>query len=318
MKLVFMGTPDFAVPSLRALVDAGHDVRSVVTQPDRPKGRRRTPSPPPVKELAVELALDVLQPENVNRAQAIADIRRLEPDAIAVAAYGQKLGAELLCLSPHGCINVHPSLLPKYRGAAPIPAVLLAGEVETGVTIMQMAEAMDAGDILRQEKTPIGSQENAGQLHDRLAELGARLLVETLDGLTRGQIARQPQDHSQATLAPKLSKEHGVIDFRRGAGDLANLVRAVTPWPGAKATLHLSRQDKRLDVRLLETRLNRPDRPAGAEPGAVVGVSDEGIEAAAGQGTLLITRIQQAGKRPLAVAEFLRGHPVKPGDRFGV
>ena len=316
MKLVFMGTPDFAVPALEALADAGHELRSVVTQPDRPKGRGKARLPSPVKQAAAARALAVFQPQNANEPEAIARVRALEPDAVIVVAYGQRLSRGLLDLPPYGCINVHASLLPKYRGAAPVAAALLAGEKETGVTVMQMVEAMDAGDILAQERTPIEPNENAGQLHDRLAALSASTLVRTLDALAQGRLTPQPQDPAQVSLAPKLSKADGLIDWQRDAAFLACFVRAMTPWPGASSTLAMARRGSAVRVLLLEAQAASPAALAGAEPGVVVRVSDAGIEAATGRGALLVTRLQQSGKRPLAAAEFLRGQPVQPGDRF--
>ena len=316
MKLVFMGTPDFAVPCLEALVEAGHDVRTVVTQPDRPKGRRRTPQPSPVKEAAAARGLPVCQPERITKPDALAGIRDLQPDAVVVVAYGQKLPQELLDLPPLGCINVHASLLPKYRGAAPIQAVLLAGEEETGVTIMQMVEAMDAGGVLAQARTPIAPDENAGQLHDRLAELSAPVLVDTLAKLADGQITPHPQNHAEATLAPKFSKAHGVVDWERDAEYLARFVRAVTPWPGAATELITAASGKPIRVALLATRPTPDSCTGDASHGTVLRVSDAGIEAATAHGSLLVTRLQQSGKRPLDAVEFLRGRPVQAGDRF--
>jgi len=311
-----MGTPDFAVPSLEALAEAGHDIRTVVTQPDRPKGRRRTPQPSPVKAAAAVRGLPVYQPKRINSPEALACVRDLQPDAVVVVAYGQKLSQELLDMPPLGCVNVHASLLPKYRGAAPIQAVLLAGEEETGVTIMQMVEAMDAGDILAQDRTPIAPDENAGQLHDRLAERSAPVLVDTLARLADGQITPQPQNHGDATLAPKFSKSDGVVDWQRNAEYLARFVRAVTPWPGAAAKLITAESSKPIRVALLAARATHETCTGEALPGTVLGVSDAGIEVATGRGALLITRLQQAGKRPLDAAEFVRGRPVQAGDRF--
>ena len=316
MKLVFMGTPDFAVPCLEALAEAGHDIRTVVTQPDRPKGRRRTPQPSPVKEAAVARGLPVYQPQRVNKPDVLPRIRDLEPDAIVVVAYGQKLPRELLELPPWGCINVHASLLPKYRGAAPIQAVLLAGEEETGVTIMQMVEAMDAGDILAQARTPIAPDENAGQLHDRLAELSAPVLVDTFAKLVHGQLTPQPQNHAEATLAPKFSKADGVVDWQRDAEYLARFVRAVTPWPGAATEIVTAESSKPIRVALLAACATRDSCTGDASHGTVLQVSDAGIEVATGRGALLITRLQQSGKKPHDAAEFLRGRPVQAGDRF--
>ena len=317
MKLVFMGTPEFAVPTLEALADAGHDVCSVVTQPDRPRGRGRAALPSPVKAAALARALPLFQPKDINAPDAVAHLRTLEPDAIVVVAFGQKLRREVLGLPTHGCINVHASLLPKYRGAAPIVAALLAGDAETGVTVMQMVEAMDAGDILAQERTRIEPTENAGQLHDRLAALSARTLVDTLDALTRGQLTAQPQDPAAVSVAPKLSKADGVVDWSRDAEFLARFVRAMTPWPGATTHLRTAQRGRAVRMLLLEAAAATAGAPAGVAPGEVVRVTQAGIEAATGRGTLCVTRVQQSGKRPLAAAEFVRGQPVQPGDRFG-
>jgi len=311
-----MGTPDFAVPTLEALFQSEHRVLAVVTQPDRPRGRGRKPLPPPVKAAGLAAGVPVLQPADVNSAAALDSFRRLAPDLIVVIAFGQLLGPELLDLPGHGCINVHASLLPKYRGASPISAAILAGESETGVSVMRVIKELDAGDVLAQAATAIGPRMTAGELHDRLAELSAQALVATVDTLARGDAVARPQDHGLATYAPKLSKADGSVDWQQPAEYLDRLVRAVTPWPGAAAGLVTASGDKPTRVRLLDVCV-APRGGAGAPgPGTVLRVTDDGIDVATGTGALRITRLQRAGRRPLSAAEFTRGRPVHPGDRF--
>ena len=317
MKIVFMGTPDFAVPSLQAIAGSDHEIAAVVTQPDRPKGRGKAPVPPAVKLASEALGLPVLQFDSVNRGDAVERLRQLAPDAIVVVAFGQILRRPLLEVPRHGCVNVHGSLLPAYRGAAPIAAAILAGEAETGVTIQCMAAAMDAGDILAQAHTPIGPDEDAGQLHDRLARLAQRPLVAALDHLSHGCAAPRPQDHARATYTSKLSKADGLIDWSRDAEHLGRFVRAMTPWPGAASTLHMAQRGKPMRVQVLQARPAVAEPAGPASPGQVLSTSDRGIRVACGRGVLDILRIQQSGKRALQAAEFLRGQPVAPGDQFG-
>ncbi len=313
MRIVFFGTPDIAVASLAALLDGGHEVACAVTQPDRPSGRRRRLTPPPVKVFAASRGLRVLQPGSVNAAGFLAELARLAPEVVCVTAFGQKLGRRLLALPPRGCINLHASLLPRHRGAAPVAHAILAGDIETGVTIMEMASRMDAGDILAQEATPIGPRETTGELTERLAALGARLLARTLDELAAGRIEPVAQDHAQATLAPSLRKTDGAIDWREPAEALARRVRAMTPWPGA-FTFWAPEGRHPLRLVVLEA-VAEPGETC--EPARVAAADDDSIAVETGAGLLRLLRVQPAGKRPMPIADFLRGHPIPPGARLG-
>lgn len=308
-RLVFMGTPDFAVPSLEALAATGaYDIALVITQPDRPAGRGRAVQPSPVKVTAERLGLPVWTPDSLRGESAQARLREVAPDVQVVVAYGEILRPAILDIPPRGTLNVHASLLPKYRGAAPIAGALLAGERETGVTIMLLDPGMDTGPILSQRAIPIGPEETAGTLHDRLARLGAELLVETLPRWLAGEIEPRPQDHSQATVTRMLSKEHGRLDWNRPAVELANQVRAFDPWPGT-FTVWRGKILKVLTARAL-------DRPVTAPPGTVERV-DGGVAVATGEGWLLLESVQLAGKRPQPVETFIRGQPEFVGSRLG-
>ncbi len=298
--VLFMGTPEFAVPSLEALVGAGYPVVGVVTQPDRPRGRGKHLAPPPAKERALEMGLPVYQPEKVREEAFLETLRRLRPDLIAVAAFGQILPKAVLEAPPLGCLNVHPSLLPKFRGAAPINWTLIRGERVTGVTIMFMDEGMDTGDILLQEETPVGPGENAGELHDRLAASGADLLVRTIAGLLEGTVTRRPQDSGLAPLAPRLTKEHGLIRWDRRAADIVNLVRGLAPSPCAYTWL----DGKQVKV----FAATASAAPAAGEPGAMGAVTDAGLPVATGDGTVYLRDIQMESKKRMPVREFFRGY----------
>lgn len=313
MRIIFLGTPEFAVPPLAALADAGHDIVCVVTQPDRPSGRRRCLAAPPAKAFALERGLLVRQAEDVNAEAFVDGLAELRPDAIVVAAFGQKLGRRLLALPPLGCINVHASLLPRHRGAAPVAHAILAGDAETGVTIMRMGERIDTGDILGQEATPIGPRERAGELAARLAALGACLLIRTLSRLAAGKVQPIPQDSRLASRAPALSKGDGAVDWNRPAPWLARFVRAMHPWPGA---FTFWRPQGRPPLRLV---LHEAEAIAGGEgfPGRIAQAGHGTIQVVAGEGVLSISRLQPAGGRPMGADEFLRGHRVAPGDSFG-
>lgn len=307
MKLVFMGTPDFAVPCLTALQEAGHEIAAVFTQPDKPKGRGYALTPPPVKEKALSYGLPVYQPATVRDGEAEALLREIGPDAVAVVAYGKILPPALLEIPRYGCINVHASLLPRHRGASPIQWAIVCGDEKTGVTTMQMAEGMDTGDILEQVETPIDPDETAESLHDRLSHMGAKLLVQTLQDLEAGTVTPIKQDEALATKAPLIRKEMGQMDFAKTAGELHNLARGFYPWPGAYTTLG----GKRLKV--LETRLAAGD---GA-PGEVL-CAEGRLTVACGEHTALeLVRVQLEGKKPMTAADLLRGHPIPAGTRLG-
>lgn len=303
MKILFMGTPDFAVPSLDALAAAGHQLVGAFSQPDKPKNRGMKLQPTPVKVCAERLGVPVFQPTKLRDGTVLETIRQLDPDLIVVAAYGRILPQEILDYPRLGCINVHSSLLPKYRGAAPIHWAILNGEKETGVTIMHMALALDAGDIIRQRATPIDPDETVEDLHDRLAQLGAELLVETVAQLADGTATRTPQEESQVTLAPMLSRALSPMDWTRPARALHDQVRGLIPWPAAVTELGGVR------CKILATTVL--DETTGKAPGSVVAADNTGLKLACGDGRVLrIDRLQADGGKRLAAADYLRGHPI--------
>lgn len=305
MRIVFMGTPDFAVPSLKALVEAGHEIRGVFTQPDKPKNRGMKLQAPPVKEYALSVGLPVFQPVRLRDGEALEILKELEPELIAVAAYGKILPVDILELPRLGCVNVHSSLLPKYRGAAPINWAILNGEDETGVTIMVMAEGMDTGDILAQRATPIRIDENAAQLFDRLAQMGAELLVETVAGIAAGTVEAESQDESRASHAPMLSRELSPMDWSRTARQLHDQVRGLYPWPAATAVVDGVR------CKILRTAL--VEDAEGQAPGTVIQADKRGLRVACGSGALEILELQPDGKKAMAASAFLMGHPIRTG-----
>jgi methionyl-tRNA formyltransferase len=295
IRIVFMGSPNFAVPSLRALAGA-HAVVGVVSQPDRAAGRGRALKSPPVKVLALELGLPVLQPAKLRQPEALNQLREWEPDLIVVAAFGQILRSEVLNLPPHGCLNVHASLLPRWRGAAPVQAAILAGDAQTGVTLMKMDEGVDTGGMLAQRGIPIEPDDTGGSLLAKLAELGAGLLIETLPGYLAGKITPDPQDESLATRAPLLKKEDGRLDFTQSAEILARRVRAFQPWPGTFFEL---------DGRLLKVR--RAHAAAGEAQGGGRLIHDGDPAVGTGQGLLVLDEVQPEGRKPMAGRAFLAG-----------
>ncbi len=291
-----MGSPEFALPSLHALT-ARYDVVGVVTQPDRAAGRGRSLKPPPVKLLAQELGLEVLQPERLRAPEAVEALRRLAPDLIVVAAYGQILRPEVLSLPPFGCLNVHASLLPRWRGASPIQHAILAGDDETGVTIMKMDEGLDTGPILAQRATPIAAEETAGSLAERLAQLGADLLLEILPAYLSGEIQPQPQPAEGVTYAPLLKKEDGRLDLTRPADELSRQVRAFSPWPGAFI------EWQGAPLRILRARPSLEESPG---PGIRLKVQGRAA-LGTGQGILILEEVQPAGRNRMASQAFLAG-----------
>lgn len=306
MRVVFFGTPDFAVPSLRALVEEGAEVVGVITQPDRPQGRSRsTLHPPPVKLAAGELGLPVLQPERPRGDVFVAGLRRLSPDLGVVVAYGHILKPEVLAVPHRGMINVHASLLPRYRGAAPIQAAILAGDQVTGITIMQMEAGMDTGPILHQVQTEIGLDETAGELTARLADLGARALVEALVLMQRGELLPIPQDDTRATLAPKIGRETARVDWRLGCARVARTIRAFDPMPGAWTTFEGE------EVKLFGA---RPGTSPG-EPGVVLPDGPD-LVIGTGDGSVAVHQVQPAGKRRMDASEWRRGRGPAPGQRL--
>lgn len=307
MRILFMGTPDFAVPSVRALLEAGHTICGAFTQPDKPKNRGMKLQPTPVKEFCLAHDIPVFQPVKLRDGSALAQIQQLAPELIVVAAYGRILPDEILNYPAHGCINVHSSLLPRYRGAAPINWAILNGDAESGVTIMHMATELDAGDIISQAATPIDPDETVETLHDRLAELGAQLLVETVRQIGEGTAARTPQDPALVTFAPMLSRELSPMDWERPARALHDQVRGLIPWPAAVAELDGVR------CKVFSTAVC--DQCVSQAPGTVVQADKKGLKIACGGGTLLELReIQPDGKKRMAAAAFLLGHPIAEGS----
>ncbi len=305
MRVIFMGTPDFAVPSLQTLLDRKDDVCAVFTQPDKPKGRGHKLQAPPVKLLAEQKGIPVYQPATLKNEEAQELIRSLAPDLIVVAAYGKLLPKVVLDTPKLGCINVHGSLLPKYRGAAPIQWAVLNGDPVSGVTTMYMAEGMDTGDILLKAETPIGPEETAGELFDRLMVLGARLLGQTLERLEQGTLQRLPQNEEEATHAPMLSKELSRLDWRCSAKELHDRIRGLNPWPCAYAVLEGSR------LKLLASRV----REGTGEPGTLA-AAEEGLLVYCGQGALLLTELQTEQGKRMTGKDYLLGHPLQKGARF--
>lgn len=304
MNIVFMGTPAFAVPSLERLAADGHRIAAVFTQPDKPKGRGHKLLPPPVKVCAQQLGAPVYQPETLRDGQAAALLRELAPELIVVAAYGKLLPEEILALPPLGCINVHSSLLPRYRGAAPIHWAILNGERETGVSIMYMAKELDAGDVILQRATPIGDQEDAQALTARLAELGAAAVSEAVAALAAGRAERTPQDESQVTYAPLLDKSLSQVDWSRSAHEISCQIRGLQPWPCA-ATDAISGDYIKLFA-AVET-----GEATGAYPGVIVRAGKAGIDFACGDGRVLrVTELQAPGSRRMTADAYLRGNPL--------
>jgi methionyl-tRNA formyltransferase len=305
MRIVFMGTPDFAVPSLEALLKSGDQVVGVVTQPDRPKGRGQEVIPSPIKVVCQREGISMLQPLKMKAPEFMATLRHWEPDVIVVTAFGRILPPAILELPPRGCINVHGSLLPKYRGAGPVQWAVINGERETGITTMMMDEGMDTGDMLLQERVEIRPDDTAGTLALRLAEVGGRLLVETLRQLKAGTLSPQPQDPSLATMAPLLKKEDGLIDWTLPAQDIANRVRGLSPWPGAYTFVN--------GERWILWRVGLSEESQGVVAGTVTQVTKDRVEVATGRGTIQIVEIQPSNSRRMTMIQYLAGHRLTQG-----
>ncbi len=321
MRIVFMGTPDFAVPSLKALFNAGHELAGVVTQPDRPGGRGKKLRPSPVKLAAMELGLPLWQPESIKVSDFISILKEINPVVLVVAAFGQILPGEILKLPRWGCVNVHASLLPRYRGAAPIHRAVINGETITGVTTMMMDQGLDTGDMLLKASVPIAPGDTVGMVHDRLAQIGADLLLETLEKLALGLLSPVPQDNSQASYAPMLTQSDEIICWTDSAWSIYNQIRGMDPWPGARTTL---------GGKVLK--IWRAAQPAGGSagnrqlaehdgketPGTVIEAGPEGcLMVATGTGSLLIKELQIQGGKRLPVEDFLRGNSIPVGTRLG-
>lgn len=306
MKAIFMGTPDFSVPALEKLCEV-HDVLAVVTQPDKPKGRSGKLAACAVKERAVELGKKVIQPERARDGAFIEELRSLEPDVIVVIAYGQILPGEILELPKYGCVNVHASLLPKYRGAAPIQWAVINGDKVTGVTTMLMNEGLDTGDILLTREINTDAKETGGSLFDKLSAVGAELMLETLEGLEKSEIIPVKQDESQATKVGLLTKSMGELDFNRHAEELERLIRGLDPWPGAFTFA----EGKKLSIWKADV------AEGNGEPGIVAGVGKDHIDIGCGEGILRVTELQAEGKRRMSARDYLNGTVLKSGDKLG-
>jgi len=307
-RILFMGTPEFAVPTLEGLIENGYSVIAVVTQPDRPRGRGRKSEPPPVKSVAEKRGIPVLQPERVRDEEFLQVFRRLAPELVVLVAFGQILPGEIIDFPAMGCINVHPSLLPLYRGAAPINWALIRGEVRTGVTIIRMDRGVDSGDILLQEETPIEPGENYDSLHDRLARQGARLLLKAVEDIVAGKVVGRPQDHSRATYAPRLKKEEGHLRWDAGVEEILNRIRGLSSSPGAYAFL------KGKQLKIFAAVAERAD--VSEAPGTIGPEREEGLPVAAADGYVYLKEIQLEGKKRMPVSDFLRGYRLVPGERL--
>ena len=307
MRVVFMGTPAFAVPSLEALANSDHEVVGVVTQPDRPKGRGQAVVPCPVKELALAKGLPVSQPEKVKSPDFLRQLSDWKPDVIAVTAFGRFLPKAILDLPPMGCVNVHGSLLPAYRGAAPIQWALIHGDTETGITTMLMDEGMDTGAVLLQQTVPIEPEDTALELGARMAQAGGALLVETLTRLAAQTVVPREQDHSRATVAPLLTKEDGVIDWTQSATEIANRIRGLSPWPGSYTFHH----EHRLIIR--KGRVDTQGGPGGGgrRPGTILAVGPKSFWVETGEGRIEVLEVQPANKKRMSVEQFLLGYALR-------
>ncbi len=307
IRTVFMGTPDFALGTLEGLIEAGCNLVGVYTQPDRPKGRGKKLAAPPVKELAEKNDIPVFQPQKLRDPAAVAQLKELQPELIVVVAYGQILPQAVLDIPKHGCINVHASLLPKYRGAAPINKAIVDGESVTGVTTMLMDVGLDTGDMLLKRSLAIDENETAGQLHDRLAVLGREAMVETVKRLCAGELMAEKQDDALSNYAPMMKKEDGLIDWKQSANAVHNLVRGLDPWPGAYT---------QLAGEVLKIAGTAVDNSLSGEPGTVLKAAAEGVLIACGEGVLVVGQLQLPGKKRLSAADFLRGRGLPVGTRM--
>ena len=345
MRIVFMGTPDFSVPVLEALADSRHQVTAVVTQPDRPKGRGNGICISPVKEAALSRRIPVYQPDRARDASFIEEMKKLSPDVMVVIAFGQILSKELLCVPAYGCVNIHASLLPKYRGASPIQWAVINGERETGITTMMMDEGMDTGDILEKRAIALAEKETGGSLFDRLSLLGGELILSTLDKLEKGTLVRTPQDHEAATYVKKIPKSFGEIYWTKDAGSIERLIRGLNPWPSAYTWLngkllklwaadvilpgkqedtgetprHKAEDENVSGAGIVSEGAGVPeaDESRREECGVVLSASEDGLKVRTGSGILNITSLQIEGKRRMDTGAFLRGFPVESGQRLG-
>ncbi len=322
MKVIFMGTPDFAVGALEAVIQAGHEVALVVTQPDKPKGRSKKMQMTPVKECALSHGIEVFQPLKIREAEAVERLRGYGADIFVVAAFGQILSEEILSMPKYGCVNIHASLLPKYRGAGPIQWAIINGEKTTGVTIMQMDKGIDTGDMLLKAEVPVGEKETGDSLHDKLAKTGATLIVEALSKIESGSITPVKQNEEEACYAKMLNKSMGQIDWHTDAKELDCLIRGLISWPGA-STLYRGKTLKVWEEEAVAADeagnggLAETEKDGGAEPGTVVKVEKDAFYVQTGSGLLKILSVQPEGKKRMAVKDFLLGYPVEAGEKLG-
>ena len=308
-RIIFMGTPEFAVPSFTAVYKAGYNILSVITQPDRPKGRGRKIIPSPVKTEALKYNIPVMQPENLNDGEILSIIKEMSPDIFIVAAYGLILRAHVLSIPKFGALNIHASLLPKYRGAAPINWAIFNGEKETGLSAMLLDEGMDSGDVFFTEKIFVDSTETAGQLHDRLMILSGPFILNVLDGLKNGMLTPVPQDKSMVSFAPKITNDMVKIDWNNTASKISGLIRGLDPKPGATAVLNGT------ELKLFSAILQK-EKIDGTKPGFIYGVSPEGVEVETSDGSVLVRELQCHGKKRLTASEFIKGFNIRQGMIF--
>lgn len=308
MRIVFMGTPEFAVPSLKLLVEQSYEVVAVVSQPDRPKGRKKTLTPPPVKEAALSLGLPVLQPERMRSSEAVEQLAQYKPDLIVTAAYGQILPKAVLDMPQLGCINVHGSLLPKYRGGAPIQRSIINGELETGVTIMYMAEGLDTGDMISKVSIPITDQDTSGTIFEKLSKAGAQLLGETLPSIADGSVRAVPQNDKEATYAPNLTREDERIDWNNPARAIFNQVRGLSPMAGAFTYLN----GEVFKIWTCSARYGQ----TGKASGTIIAIDNDGLHVQTGAGVLVVNEVQPSGKKVMSAAQWLQGARIEAGAVF--
>ncbi|GAA0707914.1 methionyl-tRNA formyltransferase [Paraclostridium ghonii] len=302
MKIVFMGTPEFAVPCLQKIIDEGHEVVSVVTQPDKPKGRGKKLAMPPVKELALKYDIPVYQPLKAREESFVETLKEINPELIVVVAFGQILPKSILDIPKYGCVNVHASLLPRYRGAAPLNWVIINGEEKTGVTTMYMDEGLDTGDMILKSEIPLDDEITAGELHDKMMIDGAQVLKETIDLISKGQASREKQNNEDTCYSPIMNKSLGNIDWNKSAKDIHNLIRGINPWPSAYTTYEAQ------TMKIWKTKVI--NKNSDKKPGTILSVDKEGIEVSTGEGSIQIKEIQMSGKKRMEVHEYIKGNNI--------
>lgn len=310
MKIVFMGTPEFAVPCLQKIIDEGHEVLAVVTQPDKPKGRGKKLAMPPVKELALKYNIDVYQPVKAREESFVEKLKEINPELIVVVAFGQILPKSILDIPKFGCVNVHASLLPKYRGAAPLNWVIINGEEKTGVTTMYMDVGLDTGDMILKSEIPLDDEITAGELHDKMMVQGAEVLKDTIDLISKGEAPREKQNDEETCYSPIMDKSLGNIDWSKSATDIHNLIRGVNPWPSAYTTY-----DKQT-MKIWKTKVL--DKSSEKTPGTIINVDKNGIEVSTGDKALQISEIQMSGKKRMIVSEYIKGNDISTGIVLGI